>query len=636
MSGEWFDTSRAKTDVGWNMPYFTTAKYGWETREPISKMLTDIVDNTSEDPDLIADIHKIASEIMYPTDQTTGKDSRYLSTMKEYLCNAFWHLDLDRSHTEYVGPGAEPYDWDESCEDEIIAIWNSIDPTVMRANIYRAFMKLAYGGWINYDKVINGAAVPKDILSSNIKRVTVHGTENGCGSLSISKNYLKQRTTPIPNGCIGTFAGNIHARAAITGGYTFNTGNATTIYGTFNDGGTGNVTPANMGDLMLVEGTTIPSAYDADTNLYKDSLYQGTTYYQDYDNGIVVGASQIMYCGTDQFGRTNTFIDNMWNERVVHINPITVKPNTDYSIRLFNSSYPNATLWLGAVTAPGTITPQFIALSGQKSIPANGSFVTNTEQWIDLGYQYYDRLRSRVGMPIDLRPIRYEFCESFADLKAGTYKLMIDEWGNNSSGDWICFSGYTGCYEDNWNGEQSGIYEWFALVKEDNTPVISKTRLFDASMDDYQNRRSKTPPYPNYFHKEVEFTLTEDTKVGLMHKAYYRSVTYAYPPYFRFYIVDADEEAEEFTTTGVSPANMSGYSAWEPYHQICTITVNFTNKFTGESDSITTEVQDMLYSNDSFYITPSLECETGIVTVDILERDSEDPTITPTVDISYS
>ena len=43
----------------------------------------------------------------------------------------------------------------------------------------------------------------------------------------------------------------------------------------------------------------------------------------------------------------------------------------------------------------------------------------------------------------------------------------------------------------------------------------------------------------------------------------------------------------------------------------------------------------MLYSNDSFYINTDLEYDRGVVTVDVLERDSVDPTITPTIDISY-
>jgi hypothetical protein len=255
-------------------------------------------------------------------------------------------------------------------------------------------------------------------------------------------------------------------------------------------------------------------------------------------------------------------------------------------------------MYVGGLAVPGTITPQFTALSGQKSIPANGSFVTNTEQWINLAYQYYDSQRARIPMPIDLRPIRYEFCESFAELKAGTYKLMIDEWGNHDlDNGWIGFSPYSGCYEDNWDGQQSGAYEWFALVKEDNTPIISKTRLFDASMDSYENRRSKTSPFPNYFHKEFTFTLTEDTKVGLMHKAYYHSVVYAYPPYFRFMIVDSDVEAESFTTTGCSPVNMSGYSAWEKYSvslpvtissrgQTQTVAVDLGDSFLGAGDTI--------------------------------------------------
>lgn len=433
-----------------------------------------------------------------------------------------------------------------------------------------------------------------DVIDWRIK-----GAYWGVGKLG--KNYLKQKTTPIPNGCIGTYAGSVVSGRDVLTGYTFNTGNNTKIYGIFSypDGGAGNViSAANMGNLMLVEGTTIPSAYDADTNLCKEPIYQGTTYYQNYNDGAVVGTSQMFFAGTDQYGRTNTFIESYWTDRRTHIGPITVKPNTDYSVRLFGCSYPDIRIGFSAVTEPGTITPTFTRLWDQKTIPTNQTFgnsETATEQWIELADQYHDSQRARVDLPIDLRPIRYEFCESFAILKAGTYKLMIDEWGNYDLGsDWIGFSPYSGCYEDNWDGQQSGIYEWFALVKEDNTPIISKTRLFDASMDSYENRRSKTSPFPNYFHKEFTFTLTEDTKVGLMHKAYYHSTVYAYPPYFRFMIVDSTEEAESFTTTGCSPVNMTGYSAWEKY--TATLPITISNE--SESQTVVIELEYLLEQND--------------------------------------
>ena len=461
---------------------------------------------------------------------------------------------------------------------------------------------------------------------------SITGAAGGVGKLG--KNYLKQKTTPIPNGCIGTYAGRAAASADILTGYTFNTGNNTKIYGIFSypDGGDGNVIrPADMGNLMMVEGTTIPSAYDADTDLCKEPIYQGTVYYQDYDNGSVVGTSQMFFAGTDQYGRTNTFIDSYWTDRRTHIGPITVKPNTDYSVRLFGCSYPTMLLGFNGVTAAGTITPQFTALSGQKSIPANGSFVTNTEQWINLAYQYYDSQRARIPMPIDLRPIRYEFCESFAELKAGTYKLMIDEWGNYDLGsDWIGFSPYSGCYEDNWDGQQTGIYEWFALVKEDNTPIISKTSLFDASMQSYENRRSKTSPFPNYFHKEFTFTLTEDAKVGLMHKAYYNSRTYTYPPYFRFMIVDSDVEAESFTTTGCSPVNMSGYSAWEKYNVTLPVTITSGT----QSQTITFDLGDsMLYENDTVSMASTSTTLPSYVGLNMIEVDSDNK---PYVYIKYT
>ena len=427
-------------------------------------------------------------------------------------------------------------------------------------------------------------------VSNELIDWTITGTAGGVGKLG--KNYLKQKTTPIPNGCEGTYLASAFSYRDAFTGYTFNSGNATRIYITFKRTNDANIVAGDTGDLMLVEGSTIPETYDADTNLYKHGLLQGSSEWHDPASGEQ-GKSQLIYCSENEYGSTSEYNSSARNIRCKTY-PIMLKPNTTYSVRLFNSSYSEVQFAGALMTEPGTITPQFQTLVNQKSIPGNETFVANTEQWTKLAYSHY----KPIDVPIDVRPIRYEFCESFAELKAGTYKLMIDEWGNYDMGsDWIGFSPYSGCYEDNWDGQQTGIYEWFALVKEDNSPIISKTRLFDASMDSYENRRSKTSPFPNYFHKEFTFTLTEDTKVGLMHKAYYHSSVYTYPPYFRFYIVDSDVEAESFTTTGCSPVNMSGYSAWEKYNvslpiniycegQTQTVTFDLGESFLSEEDSI--------------------------------------------------
>lgn len=401
-------------------------------------------------------------------------------------------------------------------------------------------------------------------ISNELLDWTITAVTDGVGK--VGKNYLKSKTVAIPNGCEGTWLSTAFSYRDAETGYTFNSGNATRLYITFKRPSDANIVAADTGNLMLVEGSTIPTTYDADTNLYKHGFLQGSS--ETHDGANNSGVSQIIFDNEDEYGRSNNY--NNADGRTIRCKtyPIMLEPNTDYSVKLFNSSYTGVQMGGSFMTEPGTVTPRITStIVNQKSIPGNGTFVASTEQWEELAFSHYRTKSWRPNVPIDIRPIRYEFCEYYADLKAGTYKLMYDAWGNNNMGsDWVGFQTYSGCFEDNWDSEQSNKYEWFALVSDDNTQIVGKTRLFPASMDSNDGRRSKTAPFPNYYHGEVEFTLTSDTKVGLIHKAYYTAVIYAYPPFFRFYIVDSDVEAEEFTTTDVSPANISGYSAWEKYN----------------------------------------------------------------------
>ena len=446
---------------------------------------------------------------------------------------------------------------------------------------------------------------------------SITGAAGGVGKLG--KNYLKPRTTPIPNGCEGTWISSAFGYRDAEAGYTFNSGNATRIYITFKRPNDAGISAANTGNLMLVEGSTIPTTYDADTNLYKYGFLQGSS--ETHDGANNSGVSQIIFDNEDEYGRSNNYNNADGRNIRCKTYPIMLEPDTDYSIKLFNSSYSGVQFSAAFMTEPGTITPQFRSLSNQKSIPANDTFVSNTEQWIGLNYQYYRTKSWRPPVPVDVRPVRYEFCEYFADLKAGTYKLMIDIWGNNDMGSSVGFQSYTGCFEDNWNSEQSNLYEWFAVVDEDNNSVIPKTSIFESG----DTRSSRSAPYPNYYHKEFTFTLSGNKKVGVIHKAYYTSVTYAYPPFFRFMIVDSDVEAEEFATTGVSPADMSGNSAWEKYSvslpvntssrgQTQTVTVDLGDSFLGAGDTISlsdTHVSIPTYSG------------TNVITVDSEVQPSE-------------
>lgn len=450
----------------------------------------------------------------------------------------------------------------------------------------------------------------------------ITGVVGGVGKLG--KNYLKPKTTAIPNGSAGTFLSSAFGYRDAEQGYTFNSGNATLIYITFKRPNDANIAAADTGDLMFVKGNTIPTTYDADTNLYKHGFLQGSSEYN--TSSGVSGESQVIFDSENEYGVTSDYNTSAARTIRCKTYPIMLEPNTDYSIKLFNSSYSGVQFTGAYMTESGTITPQFETLVNQKSIPSNSAFATNTEQWIELAYSHYKSISSRPRIPIDIRPIRYEFCEYYADLKVGTYKLMVDIWGNNDWGTKVGFQNYTGCFEDNFNGEQSGIYEWFAVVDEDNNIVVPKTRLIESN----EPRESTSPPYPNYYHKEYEITLESNKKIGLIHKAYYTSVTYAYPAYFRFYIVDADTTVYDFTTTDCSPTNISGRSAWEKY----SVTLPITIASGDQSQTITIDLNgSLLYENDSVSMTStgiSLPSYVGLNTITV---DSENQ---PWVYIKYT
>ena len=449
-------------------------------------------------------------------------------------------------------------------------------------------------------------ALPLDFKSVGEDLIdwSITGAAGGVGKLG--KNYLKPKTEPIPNGAAGTYQGYQLLTNYAHVGNTFTIpSNVTRIVLIFSRDNNANISYSDVGDVMLVEGSTIPTAYDADTTLNKYPIMQGATSYE--DNGvkdITVGESQILYSFYDIVGEVSAYGSNAARKTDrCKSRAITVSPNTTYSIKIFNANYTDIKCNIWYATESGTITPTFSDCSvyTQKSIPSNGTFVTNNEQWISLQYSHSRRPEYYYALPVDVRPLTYEYCNYYATLKAGTYKVMIDTWGNNrfwnTGGYYTGIQDYTGCVYDNFNYDQNNLSEWFALVAEDNTVVIAQTDILPSGISSKYKKVSDGAPYPNYFHKEVTFTLEHDTKIGLFHRAYYETVSTPQPAYHRFMIVDSDVEAEEFTTTGAVPCDMNGYSAWEKYNvslpvnissrgQTQTVTVDLGDSFLGAGDTI--------------------------------------------------
>lgn len=416
----------------------------------------------------------------------------------------------------------------------------------------------------------------------------LRGSVNGVGKLG--KNLLKQTTDPIPNGAVGTFIeantdGWFNGSQNIANGYSFNTKTAKRIVLAFAKSDESALSVSDVGNLMLVEGTTVPAAYDADTNLYKKNIMWGGLYphtYKPYPETYSEDDAQELYAGDNGYGGevlyrfTRSFLETRCKTYV-----IDVEPNTDYSVRLFGSSV-TLMSYIYLLDEPGTVQQTFMGADmqggGACAIPSCGEYVTNTEQWCRLDAIMATGYPSTNDVAVDARPNKYEFCESFAELEAGTYKLMVEVLGNHTwNGSYVGFTFYGGNIYDSFTPSgtypPAGTYERFALVAEDDTLVIPETNIFDSTTVRY----STSPPYPNFHHKEYTFTLTKKTKVGVIHRGYSNVHNYSggdadIQAYFRFMICKETVEPVEFESTNLY-ANISGESAWEPYKYTLPLTI---------------------------------------------------------------
>ena len=187
---------------------------------------------------------------------------------------------------------------------------------------------------------------------------SITGAAGGVGKLG--KNYLKQKTTSIPNGAAGTFISGGDAWLDVLNGITFTTtANTTRIGMLFHIIGNGSILPTGVGDIMLVEGSAIPTAYDAETNLFTESVMQGC--YQTTNDTFVAG-TQLLYAGDDGKGGTHNYSSTAeFIQTRCKTYSQRVKPNTTYSVRVFNSFYNNLEGALYLLSESGAIAPQFVA-----------------------------------------------------------------------------------------------------------------------------------------------------------------------------------------------------------------------------------------------------------------------------------
>lgn len=414
----------------------------------------------------------------------------------------------------------------------------------------------------------------------------ISGSAGGVGKLG--KNYLKQtEKVNVDNGAIGIKIGDPSDWLSANEVITVNSGEATRLFVTFRRGENAAISPEDVGQFVLTEASE-------SENLYKGVLRNGGAMV--YETGNVTSTSKNPYIllpvGDNGDGRIFYYGDkeNTISTRV-RTESIKVKPNTDYRIFTVGAAG-DVTLSYRFLDEPGYIRNQYMSPYYTKSIPGNKTMDKLVEQWCDLDYTHYRRVEYQPQIPIDCRPMLYDYCESFADLKAGTYKFIVEIWANNH----FTGVGYVGgCQspsnyiETYWDANDIIDKEWFALIAEDNSLIIPRTRLYQSD-DNRTKSGNEDPPYPTFFHYEYEFTINQDTKVGLIHKAYYKSVSTAEPAYYRFMIVDPDVEAEPFETTVSSGTNQSGVTSWEPYHCVLPITVSCGE----QSQVITVDLGDSL------------------------------------------
>ena len=136
----------------------------------------------------------------------------------------------------------------------------------------------------------------------------ISGAAGGVGRTG--KNYLRQTTAPIPNGAVGTFIeantdGWFNGSQNIANGYSFNTKTAKRIVLVFAKSDESALSVSEVGDLMLVEGTTVPATYNADTNLYKKNIIWGGLYphtYAPYPATYSEDGAQELYAGDNGYG----------------------------------------------------------------------------------------------------------------------------------------------------------------------------------------------------------------------------------------------------------------------------------------------------------------------------------------------
>ena len=384
----------------------------------------------------------------------------------------------------------------------------------------------------------------------------IKGRTGGVGKLG--RNYLRQVESSMPDGTYGKQVNAVYSDSTARTG-TFNSGTATNISFRFNANDSP-ITPADIGKIVLSDG-------ENETELEIFSGHIGSLWI-DEDGGYPL----TVQCGDDGTGRIVVYAsgDLPALGKWCYTKKVDIMPNTDYTFERIGG-IENVKIQYITSKEVGHVNTAWSA--PLKSIPGNQTPDKNVEQWTTMSSSRRYWETSTVYQPIDSRPALYNYCSYFADLPAGSYKVIAEGYGNN----W----GYTYMRNPDMSRDQT---PYMALIAENDDVIIPRTMIFqDTSLQ--------------FHHEEYEFTISAPTKVGLYFKAI-NLARYDYGNCTRFMIVDYDVVAEPFDVDYDAEMNrLRGVTCWEPYRvtlpltisngsQSTTVTLDLGTDFLGADETI--------------------------------------------------
>lgn len=363
----------------------------------------------------------------------------------------------------------------------------------------------------------------------------IQGAIGGVGNRGI--NYLKQIERSMPDGTYGKQVAAVLSDSTVRTG-TFNSGTATNIGFRFN-ANDANIAPSDIGKIVLSDG-------ENETELEIFSGHIGSLWI-DEDGGYPL----TVQCGDDGTGRIVVYSSGDLSAlgKWCYTKKFDITPNTEYTFERIGG-IENVKIQYYTSKEIGHVDTTWGQPAYLKSIPGNATPDKNVEQWttMDSSRRYWET--STIYTYIDSRPALYEYCSYYADLSAGSYKVIAEGYGNN----W----GKTRMLNQDLSYDQT---PYMALVAEDNTPIIERRMIFQDTSSPFH-------------HEEYEFTISEPTKVGLYFKAINPWNSANYGNFSRFMIVDSDVVADPFTVDISGGGTLSGVSCWKYYHHTIPITLS--------------------------------------------------------------